>query len=75
MLNLKTLVLIALTAAIVGCGQSKQEELAAAQLKALQETLQEAQKQTAENQKKKDASLKALTGGDSPTWNFDGGKK
>jgi ABC-type uncharacterized transport system auxiliary subunit len=71
MLNLKLLVLVGLIFTLTGCGKSKQEEAAEAQLNKIQED----KANSAENQKKKDASLKALTGGDGPTWNFDSGKK
>lgn len=71
MSNLKFLVVAGMIFALTGCGKSKQEEAAEAQLKEAQEEKANA----AENQKRKDASLKALTGGDSPTWNFDSGKK
>ena len=69
--NFKILVLVGLVFTLIGCGKSKQEEAAEAQLKEAQEE----KANTAENQKRKDVSLKALTGGDGPTWNFDSGKK
>lgn len=48
--------------ALSGCGKSAQDQLAEAQLKALQD----AQAQAAEGQQKKEATQKAITGGDGP---------
>lgn len=55
---------------IGGCGNSKQEELAAAQLKAMQD----AKASEAENQKVKDAGIKAMTSLE-PTVSFKPAKK
>ena len=70
MMVYKYLVLVALAVGLAGCGKSKQEELAALQIKALQD----AQVAAAEAQKRKDESTKTITSTDGQNW-FSSAKK